>query len=298
MCNQDAIKHHNQDSRSLSLEAFASRLMLDCLTMRRRSDIHNPTTSTSICSKQQCENGCPSIPISHNLTQNDLIENSFRLTNHQNTSTTCICPENCNTAQNCTHFLTDVREFVHLRHMGELKNPYDPCETFFCKNGTIGIHMATCTPVNCPIYHRIRPDGECCDVCDEQQSTFCDESRDCDIACRFSFVRDENRNCDLCKCTRPTTTTTTTTTTSTTTEEPSTTSIDDVEAMENEPKIFFFFFSSESDFINYLFIVFMFIAALAFACFLALVIWFLHRRIYNRVPLISHRSYKITQQYA
>lgn len=207
-----------------------------------------------------------------------------------------MCPEHCNTARNCTHFLTDEREFIHLRHMGELKNPYNPCETFFCKNGTFGIHMATCTPINCPVHHRIRPDGECCDVCDEEKSTFCDENHDCDIACRYSYVRDEDRNCDLCRCTSSATTTTTTTTR--TNEVPSSTSSDDVEATENEPKIFFFFFSSDSDVLNYFIIFIVFIAALAFACFLAFVIWFLHRRIYNRVPLISHRSYKITQQYA
>lgn len=183
--------------------------------------------------------------------------------------------------------------------MEERKNSNDPCETFFCKNGTFGIHMATCTPVNCPIQHRMRPDGECCDVCDETKSTFCDEHRDCDIGCRYSFVRDEDRNCDLCKC-GPKPSTRTSTTTSTTTEQPSSTSSsnDDVEATENEPKIFFFFFSSKSDYINYLIIVFIFVATLAFACFLAFVIWFLHRRFYKRVPLISHRSYKITQQYA
>jgi uncharacterized membrane protein len=50
--------------------------------------------------------------------------------------------------------------------------------------------------------------------------------------------------------------------------------------------------------VNYLIIGVIFIAVLAFACFLAFVIWMLHRRIYNRVPLISHRSYKNDGQYA
>lgn len=291
-CHAISIKTITNKKMPALLLLFVS-FIFTFSTMMQQTLAEDILTNEAICGRQKCENNCPSVPISHNLTRHDLIEKSFTLTNHQNHSVTCICPVSCRTkSENCT-FPFEGR-LLHFHDKSELKNPNDPCEIFYCNNGVVAIHMATCAAIDCPLHDRKRPFGECCDICDIEKSTFCDDNHDCDIACRYGYERNVDDDCDLCKCARLTKSTT-----STTTEAPSRTSEEELRITnDEEEKVVFFFFTTESKFLNYLIIGVIFIAALAFACFLAFIIWMLHRRIYNRVPLISHMSHKIGGQYA
>jgi hypothetical protein len=175
-----------------------------------------------------------------------------------------------------------------LPHKHEMLNPLDPCENFVCLNGKISIHMAVCATVHCPLDQRLKEAGKCCETCDPNYSNFCDddENRDCEWHCRYGYVFDEVRGCDLCSCMKPPTTSSSnsSTTTTTTTEETTTATDDD----EKQQKTFFVFLDGESEILNILVVCVILMAVAAFAVFLVFMIWFLHRRIYNRVPLISH----------
>lgn len=84
----------------------------------------------------------------------------------------------------------------------EWTDKIDPCQLHQCLNGTIRTHISSCLGLHCAQEHRIRPDGECCDICDTKDSLFCPEHDhlNCDIACRYDYRKDP-RGCYLCECT-------------------------------------------------------------------------------------------------
>lgn len=177
----------------------------------------------------------------------------------------CRCPVSC--TQNCT-----LPSNKTLRHHEELRNPQNPCEIFFCNNARLSTHVTTCAAINCPLHHRIRLEGACCEVCDQKFSTFCDDeiNRDCDIACQFAYVRDEARSCDLCRCFVPTTTSSTIRTT---------TQFYDEQILNNQQNL--------QTFVIFLLI---FVIIFTFGCLLTLLVCLVRSRMYKKIPLISQQQ--------
>ncbi|KAG5666656.1 hypothetical protein PVAND_014671 [Polypedilum vanderplanki] len=271
-------------------------VMMQCCSASIVEEQKSTTISPAfLCKKQKCENGCSALPVTHATSHADLILNSFTLTSHDNATTSCICPSSCEheIPRNCTIEYNQI-----LQHGHEMKNPLDPCETFVCLNGKISIHMAVCASIHCPVDQRIKEIGKCCEACDPNYSNFCDDdvNRDCEWHCRYGYVYDEERSCDLCSCMKPPSTATTTTIKPTITEVSTTEMIENDE--EQQQKTFFIFLDSENEILNILIVCVILMAVTAFGIFLVFMIWFLHRRIYNRVPLISHGSWKGNNQYA
>jgi hypothetical protein len=78
----------------------------------------------------------------------------------------------------------------------------DPCISFICDYGEIIRLSSLCRPLICPVEFHFIPNGKCCPECDSSWASFCPEVEECDIACQFGFLRDEQRDCDLCRCSK------------------------------------------------------------------------------------------------
>lgn len=78
----------------------------------------------------------------------------------------------------------------------------EPCTECTCDQGHVTCQVSQCSPLSCE--KKIYKTGECCPVCDWQDTTFCPGYESCDIVCRNGFAKDTNTGCSMCKCARPT----------------------------------------------------------------------------------------------
>lgn len=75
----------------------------------------------------------------------------------------------------------------------------DECTECECEFGRPRCLVAMCEKPNCLNYKQVP--GECCPVCDEDESNFCGDVRYCGIMCKYGYLR--QGDCDLCECARP-----------------------------------------------------------------------------------------------
>lgn len=74
----------------------------------------------------------------------------------------------------------------------------DDCTTCECLYGEVKCQQSSCKAPNCMTYKYIP--GECCPVCDSDDSNFCNHVGNCDIHCKYGYAR--QGDCDLCECIR------------------------------------------------------------------------------------------------
>lgn len=75
----------------------------------------------------------------------------------------------------------------------------EECTTCTCEYGKVNCLTTLCKAPNCLKYKEIP--GECCPVCDEDDTNFCADDRHCSIHCRYGYRR--QGDCDLCQCATP-----------------------------------------------------------------------------------------------
>uniref|UniRef100_A0A182FUP5 Uncharacterized protein n=1 Tax=Anopheles albimanus TaxID=7167 RepID=A0A182FUP5_ANOAL len=75
----------------------------------------------------------------------------------------------------------------------------DPCTQCKCEDGESRCQAPACRPLSCPRKREL-PD-QCCPVCDEEGSIFCQGHVNCPISCRHGYLREGS--CYLCQCARP-----------------------------------------------------------------------------------------------
>uniref|UniRef100_A0A2M3Z2P9 Putative extracellular matrix protein fras1 n=1 Tax=Anopheles braziliensis TaxID=58242 RepID=A0A2M3Z2P9_9DIPT len=73
------------------------------------------------------------------------------------------------------------------------------CTQCKCEDGESRCQSPTCRPLSCP-RKRDLPD-QCCPVCDEEGSIFCQGHVNCPVSCRHGYLR--KGNCYLCQCALP-----------------------------------------------------------------------------------------------
>lgn len=96
------------------------------------------------------------------------------------------------------------------RHFNPLdKWKDDSCTQCECsETGEMNCESPACKPLSCEKKQVV--EGECCPVCDINDSKFCEP--ECDLHCRNGFEHDPVRNCATCKCVKSTPITKVTTT--------------------------------------------------------------------------------------
>ena len=177
------------------------------------------------------------------------------------------CKENCITLDN--EIVSNGAKWV---------NPEDPCTSHICYNGIVSNHTSACSGLPCDVEFHIRSPNECCSRCDPNWASFCPDpdNEDCDIACQFGFVRDQERKCDLCRCAKRKDETPTSVKT---TSEPA--------SSNDATKTVNFYLYLDPKYLT---------IGLAIGCCVILVAclaalgWYFHRRVYKKVPLLSFRS--------
>lgn len=76
----------------------------------------------------------------------------------------------------------------------------DSCTSCICENGNPKCHTSICQPSLCE--KKIEVPGECCPVCDHNETIFCTGHENCDIACRIGYHQKSEHGslCSICKC--------------------------------------------------------------------------------------------------
>ncbi|XP_055619070.1 kielin/chordin-like protein isoform X1 [Toxorhynchites rutilus septentrionalis] len=74
----------------------------------------------------------------------------------------------------------------------------DDCTTCECQYGETKCQQSYCNPPDCLSYKQIP--GECCPVCDNDATNFCNDVQNCNIHCKYGYQK--RGNCDLCECIR------------------------------------------------------------------------------------------------
>ncbi|XP_053683871.1 cysteine-rich motor neuron 1 protein-like [Sabethes cyaneus] len=74
----------------------------------------------------------------------------------------------------------------------------DECTTCVCHYGEVKCQQSVCKNPGC-LNHKMIP-GECCPVCDDDATNFCQDIQHCNIHCQYGYRR--QGNCDLCACAR------------------------------------------------------------------------------------------------
>ncbi|XP_055531470.1 cysteine-rich motor neuron 1 protein-like isoform X1 [Wyeomyia smithii] len=74
----------------------------------------------------------------------------------------------------------------------------DECTTCECHYGEVKCQQSVCKNPGC-LNHKTIP-GECCPVCDNDATNFCQDIQHCNIHCQYGYRR--QGNCDLCACAR------------------------------------------------------------------------------------------------
>jgi hypothetical protein len=187
-----------------------------------------------------------------------------------------LCKENCTAADGS-----------RVEHKSEWMKPDDPCTTFVCYNGRISEQISSCSGLICPKEFQIRRSGDCCNSCDPNWASFCPEDEDCDIACQFGFVIEQERGCNICKCARKIPSTTSSTTTASTATESSSSAAFDNDATRTVP--FYFYLNPTDEATQNLFIFVCAFGVVLVACLAAIGFYF-HRRVYKKVPLLNMQN--------
>lgn len=91
-----------------------------------------------------------------------------------------------------------IHEGKYRKH-GDRWSATDVCTSCECEYGKVHCQTSSCKSSNC-LKHKQIP-GECCPVCDEDDTNFCADVRYCSIHCRYGYQR--QGDCDLCQCARP-----------------------------------------------------------------------------------------------
>jgi hypothetical protein len=224
------------------------------------------------CREISCKTDCPSHfrNIRPSNPQLSHLQHSTKDFINRQQCCSLFCRENCTLSDG-----TDLEDEHYY------KNPENPCETFFCRNGQISIHVPSCRPLPCARSHHVTRIGDCCPSCHETWSNFCKNDPDedeCDIACQFGFVRNEARDCDECRCKKlQTTTLSPTTTTPNPTQTESTPSDDVTESVEYNrylyPEQNIFIFISVA------------LSVALIACIVGISVFF-HNKVYKRIPSV------------
>lgn len=137
------------------------------------------------CSRVVCEHDCKNSTTANFHDSLDSYQRSLKI----------CCDISCR--DHCIHSDGTIHP-----HNGEWFSEDDPCVSFVCDYGNIRPVISMCRPPSCPDEYHFIPTGECCPVCDSTWANFCSEDEECDIACQFGFLRDEKRDCDLCRCSK------------------------------------------------------------------------------------------------
>lgn len=232
------------------------------------------------CSRFSCKTDCPvDFNRFQNATNSNALTNEFNRhtrADKRNLNVMICCSVKCNLS--C---ITSDNEIVPKGT--EWIDPEDSCTSHICNNGIISTFQSVCAGLPCDLEYHIRRPGECCSTCDPSWASFCQdpENEDCDMSCRYGFIRDQQRDCDLCRCLNIQTETPTSVIT---TSEPA--------SSNDAPKTvnFYFYLDPSDGATKYLTI------GLAIACCVILMAclaafgWYFHRRIYKKVPLLAFRS--------
>lgn len=132
-----------------------------------------------VCKPNYCDQECPANKIPANTT---------------NPTEQFGVPGNCCVPCKDSYCMHDGR----YRQHGEswLADECTECE---CEFGRAKCLLLMCKMPNCLKYKQIP--GECCPVCDDDESNFCRDVRHCNIICpKYGYQRQDN--CDLCQCAR------------------------------------------------------------------------------------------------
>lgn len=158
-----AYDHHNR-KRSITDDEL---LLLHCCPQYE-----------CVCKPNYCDQECPEHKIPANTT---------------NPTEQFGVPGNCCVPCKDSYCMHDGK----FRKHGEswLANECTECE---CEFGRARCLETMCKMPNCLNYKQIP--GECCPVCDDEESNFCGDVRYCSIMCKYGYER--QGNCDLCQCAR------------------------------------------------------------------------------------------------
>lgn len=160
-----AYDHHSRKRRSITDDEM---LLLHCCPQYE-----------CVCKPNYCDQECPVNKIPANTT---------------NPTEQFGVPGNCCVPCKDSYCMHDGR----FRKHGE-RWLADECTECVCEFGRARCLLAMCKMPNCLNYKEVP--GECCPVCDDEESNFCRDVRYCSIICKYGYQR--QGDCDLCQCARP-----------------------------------------------------------------------------------------------
>lgn len=238
------------------------------------------------CSRISCESDCNKNSTIANFDHHEAAADSLALDSSFQRSMKICCDVKCQKRDQCE---MDGKVYSHN---DEWFTQEDPCISFVCDYGNIARLSSLCRPPTCPEEFHFIPNGKCCPECDSSWAEFCPEAEECDIACQFGFLRDEQRDCDLCRCSKKILTTESSSLPSFVIDATSphdllpSQDVDDDD--DSEVQINREVFDVETNPI-YL-IIFIVSAVVLVACILGIFWYCLHRRVYKPIPNVNSSS--------